>query len=109
MSWKMPARRFCRWSANFSRLPRCAAVATPSKSSLSCTSGSRLETRQGLSAPVFANVAAHLPAMARRQPDTTAVLCPAGYDLAGAARYVQWTFHQLDQESDCLARGLEAI
>ncbi len=32
-----------------------------------------------------------------------------GRDHAGRATYAQWTFHQLDQESDRLARGLREI
>ena len=47
------------------------------------------------------NIAAHLPAMARRRRDAVAVAFPVG-----AERYAQWTFAQLDAESDVIARGL---
>lgn len=52
------------------------------------------------------NIAAHLPAMARRRPDALAVVCPSGRDRAGRVAYTHLTFRQLDQESDRLARGL---
>jgi acyl-CoA synthetase (AMP-forming)/AMP-acid ligase II len=58
--------------------------------------------------PVF-NVAAHLPDLARRQPDTLAVLCPVKSDRHGRAEYLRWTCRQLNDESDLLAHGLEAI
>ncbi len=38
-----------------------------------------------------------------------AVVCPVGRDRVGRATYAQWTFRQLDQESDLLARGLREI
>ncbi len=53
-----------------------------------------------------ANIASHLPAMARRQPHTAAVVFPAGRDRAGRVAYTHYTFRQLDTESDVLARGL---
>jgi acyl-CoA synthetase (AMP-forming)/AMP-acid ligase II len=56
-----------------------------------------------------ANIAAHLPATAGRQPYTLAVVYPAGQDRQGRVRYVHFTYRQLDDESDCLARGLEAV
>ncbi|MCX6927208.1 MAG: fatty acid CoA ligase family protein [Verrucomicrobia bacterium] len=52
------------------------------------------------------NIAAHLPAMARRQPDRQAVVFPHGRDAAGRVSYTHYTFRQLDQESDAIARGL---
>jgi acyl-CoA synthetase (AMP-forming)/AMP-acid ligase II len=55
------------------------------------------------------NIAAHLPASARSRPYATAVVCPAGRDRAGRARRTQWTFRQLDLESDVIARGLDAV
>jgi acyl-CoA synthetase (AMP-forming)/AMP-acid ligase II len=55
------------------------------------------------------NIAATLPEMARRRPDALAVVCPSGYDRAGRPRHTHWTFQQLDQQSDALARGLERI
>lgn len=53
-----------------------------------------------------ANIASHLPAMARRQPHRAAVVFPAGRDRAGRVAYTQYTFAQLDRESDVLARGM---
>lgn len=59
--------------------------------------------------PAFTNVAAHLPALALRQPHALAVVCAAGRDRRGRARYIHYTYRQLDEESNCLARGLEQI
>ena len=47
------------------------------------------------------NVAAHLPAMARAQPDRPAVV----FARDGST----WSFARLDQESDSLAHGLAAV
>jgi acyl-CoA synthetase (AMP-forming)/AMP-acid ligase II len=47
--------------------------------------------------------------MARREPDTPAVICPAGRELSGQPSYSQWTFRQLDEQSSGLARGLDRI
>lgn len=55
------------------------------------------------------NIAAPLEEMARSRPYALAVACPSGRDRDGRARYVLWTFRQLDRESDALARGLEAL
>jgi acyl-CoA synthetase (AMP-forming)/AMP-acid ligase II len=55
------------------------------------------------------NVAAHLPDLARRQPNTLAVLCPIKSARNGRADYLRWTYRQLNDESDILAHGLEAI
>jgi acyl-CoA synthetase (AMP-forming)/AMP-acid ligase II len=55
------------------------------------------------------NIAAHLPAMARRQPDRMAVVFPKGRDTQGKFRFTHYTFQQLDQESDFIARGFNAI
>ena len=55
------------------------------------------------------NIAAHLPEMARRQPDTPAIYCPAGQDRQGRVRYVGQTFRELEQASNRLALGLEQI
>lgn len=65
-----------------------------------------------ISAPAAAsvsNIAAHLPAMAARQPHTLAVVFPAGRDRAGRVCYTHYTFRQLDDASDRLAHGLERI
>jgi olefin beta-lactone synthetase len=52
------------------------------------------------------NIADRLRDSARKWPWRRAVVCPVGRDRAGRATYAQWTFRQLDQESDRLARGL---
>jgi acyl-CoA synthetase (AMP-forming)/AMP-acid ligase II len=55
------------------------------------------------------NVAAHLPARARLQPQTLAIVQPHGRDRHGRYRYRHYTYRELDAESDCLARGLERV
>ncbi|HEY8430488.1 MAG TPA: fatty acid CoA ligase family protein, partial [Sandaracinaceae bacterium] len=57
-------------------------------------------------APV--NVAAHLPRMAALQPYAPAIFAPAGRDRRGRPRYTHYTYRQLDEASDRIARGLEA-
>jgi acyl-CoA synthetase (AMP-forming)/AMP-acid ligase II len=57
----------------------------------------------------FVNVAAYVPEMARRRPYQLAVVLPRGADRHGRIFYAHWTFHQLDEESDFLAHGLEAV
>jgi acyl-CoA synthetase (AMP-forming)/AMP-acid ligase II len=52
--------------------------------------------------PSFVNIAAHLPAMAERQPETPAIIVPGHRSLRS-------TYPQLNHESDQLARGLEQI
>ena len=52
------------------------------------------------------NIASHLPAMAREQPDRQAVVFPHGRDGAGRVSYTHFTFRQLDAESDRIAAGL---
>ncbi len=54
------------------------------------------------------NVARRLKNMARAQPYRRAVVFPAGRDRNGRVAYSHLTFRQLDRESDCFARGLEA-
>ena len=51
------------------------------------------------------NIAAHLPAQAKSQPDALAVVVqkPAGH------AYDSWTSRQLNEESDRIAKGLERI
>jgi acyl-CoA synthetase (AMP-forming)/AMP-acid ligase II len=55
------------------------------------------------------NVAAHLPAMARRRPHAPAIFFPQGRGRRGLVRHVHLTYARLDRECDALARGLEAI
>ncbi|MBL8795818.1 MAG: AMP-binding protein, partial [Planctomycetia bacterium] len=62
-----------------------------------------------MTSPALVNVAAHLPKLAQRQPDTLAVLCPIKSDREGRADYLRWTYRQLNEESDLLAHGLEAV
>ena len=54
------------------------------------------------------NIAAYLPDMAGRQPDTPAIHCPVGQDGQGRIRYVSLTFQELEQQSNRAALGLEA-
>jgi acyl-CoA synthetase (AMP-forming)/AMP-acid ligase II len=55
------------------------------------------------------NIAAHLPAMAEKQPDTLAVVCPQRRYHLGGENSAHFTFRQLNEESDWIASGLEAI
>ena len=55
------------------------------------------------------NIAAHLPVMARQYPDTMAVVFPNGRDACRKIRFTHFTFRQLDEESNRLARGFESI
>ena len=55
------------------------------------------------------NIAARLPEMARRQPHDPAVVEPLGYGRSGRRRYRQLSFSQLDEDSDCIARGLRRM
>jgi acyl-CoA synthetase (AMP-forming)/AMP-acid ligase II len=56
-----------------------------------------------------ANVAFHLARMARDRPYAPAIHAPAGRDARGRMRHVHWTYAQLEEESDRLARGMRAI
>jgi acyl-CoA synthetase (AMP-forming)/AMP-acid ligase II len=47
--------------------------------------------------------------MAETQPHTLAIAQPFGRDQQGRIRYRHYTFHELNTESDALARGLEQI
>lgn len=53
------------------------------------------------------NIADRLRNSARQWPTARAVVCPAGRDWLGRRTYSQFTFAQLDQESDRIARGLK--
>jgi acyl-CoA synthetase (AMP-forming)/AMP-acid ligase II len=52
------------------------------------------------------NIAAHLPKMARLQPDTLAVVFPTGLDAQGKRTYSRQTYAELDRQSDVIAAGL---
>lgn len=58
--------------------------------------------------PPIANVAAHLPAMAAKQPFAPAIFFPDGRDRRGRVRYTHYTYRQLDEASDRIARGMRA-
>lgn len=55
-----------------------------------------------------ANIAAHLPEMAHRQPDTPAIFIPQRRGR-GPLDYRQYSFRQLDELSNRIAHGLEQI
>jgi len=57
----------------------------------------------------FTNIAAHLPEMARLQPDTPALFCPVGRNPDGSTCYTRTSYRQLDQASDRIAYALEAL
>ena len=56
-----------------------------------------------------ANVAAHLPEMARLQPETPAIFIPVGTDNQQQTRYKQYSFFELNRESDRMALALESL
>jgi acyl-CoA synthetase (AMP-forming)/AMP-acid ligase II len=60
-------------------------------------------------APRLFNVAAYLPRVAARQPYATAIYAPAGRDRRGRTRYTHYTYRQLDEASDRIARGLATV
>lgn len=53
------------------------------------------------------NIASYLPAMAERQPFAPAVVFPHGRSASGRVTYEHYTYRQLNDESDRIARGLE--
>ncbi len=55
------------------------------------------------------NIASYLTAVAEKAPSRTAVLYPLGRDTGGRVAYRAMTFRELDEESDCFARGLEKV
>ena len=61
-----------------------------------------------MSQTASANVAAHLPEMARLQPEIPAIFIPQGRDAQQQTLYAKYTFAELDQESDRMAAALEA-
>ncbi len=62
-----------------------------------------------MSPATSANVAAHLPEMARLQPETPAIFIPRGCDSQQQTLYDRYTFTELDQESGRMAHALESI
>jgi len=52
------------------------------------------------------NVARRLAQVAQKQPDAIAVVEPLGYNAQGQRQYRHFTFRELDQDSDRIARGL---
>ncbi len=55
------------------------------------------------------NIASHLKDMAQHHPDQLAVMFPASRDGKGQTEYSSFTYKKLDEESDFLAAGLDAI
>ena len=53
------------------------------------------------------NISTYLRKMAKKFPSKRAVVCPVGKDKYSRTAYTHLTFHQLDQDSDRLARSLE--
>ena len=56
-----------------------------------------------------ANVAAHLPQMARLQPDAPALFIPQGRDSQQQTRYTRYSFAQLDRASSRMAQAVESL
>jgi len=54
------------------------------------------------------NISHYLIEQARERPGARAIVFPVGRDEKGRARYTQLTFEELNEESDLIARGLEA-
>ncbi len=59
--------------------------------------------------PQSYNVAAHLPAMAAKQPSTAAVHFPCRQGKNNQPIYQTYTYAQLDQQSNRIATGLESL
>ncbi|NOQ42643.1 MAG: AMP-binding protein [Desulfuromusa sp.] len=55
------------------------------------------------------NIAAHLPAMAEKQPATAAVHFPYKHDKNKQPLYQTYSYLELDQQSNRIAAGLESI
>ncbi len=55
------------------------------------------------------NPACCLSSMAAERPYAPAIFFPSGRDAGGRVRYVHYTYRQLNDESDRIARGLEKI
>ena len=59
-------------------------------------------------APIV-NVAGHLPRVAALRPFAPAIYFPDGRDSRGRVRYTHYTYRQLDEASDRIAKGLGAM
>ncbi len=59
--------------------------------------------------PLTVNVAAHVSRIARARPYAPAIFFPDGNDSRGRVRYTHYTYQQLDEASDNIARGLASI
>lgn len=55
------------------------------------------------------NISKHLKEMAAKHPDQLAVLFPNSRDKHGHTVYTRYTYQRLDEESDFLAAGLDAM
>lgn len=55
------------------------------------------------------NIASHLTDMAERSPEQLAVLFPQSRDRSGHTQYAQYTYRRLEEESNLLAAGLDAM
>jgi acyl-CoA synthetase (AMP-forming)/AMP-acid ligase II len=55
------------------------------------------------------NIAIHLATMAMRQPDTMAVVVPAGRAKDGRVLYTHMTYRQLDRDSTLIAHGFKSL
>lgn len=61
-----------------------------------------------MSADSFGNIAAYLPDMARRQPDTIAVYCPQGR-FSPQQVYSSYSYAELEQQSNRMATALQSV
>ena len=55
------------------------------------------------------SIASYLPRMAEQQPHALAIVCPHGRDRHGKVRYTHYTYAQLHDQSDLIARGLATV
>ena len=63
----------------------------------------------GIMLDTSSNVARRLTQIAQARPEAVAVVEPLGYDSHGSRQYRHFTFRQLDQDSDRIARGLRQL
>ncbi|MBW1899845.1 MAG: AMP-binding protein, partial [Deltaproteobacteria bacterium] len=68
-----------------------------------------MNTKNNTSDDNVVNVAYYLKDMAKKQPYKRAVVYPVSRDKNNRVAYSHMTFRQLDQESDCIAAGLERV